>query len=274
MVSDQSHIDARGEDLGELTLVDVALLLVAGVGAGIVNTLVGGGTSIVVPILVLGFGVDTHEANGTNRLAVCFQGVAALWTLRRVTTPSAANPNGVPLGRWSEVGQPALLAFFGAIPGAYIATQLPPEQFKRWVGILLLVAIVFFFVRPRKGSASHPGKTPWGAVIVAFLIGVYGGFLGAGVGVLILLLLRPLLGVSLVEMVPVKVAMVFLLSLSASVVYIAQGQVLWNYALPLVIANIIGGIVGAKLAVLGGDRWIRRVLAVVAAGLALRLLWG
>lgn len=245
-------------------ILELIALLVAGTAAGTINTLVGGGTYIMLPLLVF-LGVPPQVANGTNRIAICFQGLAAARTLR-----------GARIASWSEIIPPALAAFAGGVPGAYLASVMDPDAFRRWMGVILLAGVVLLFLKPRTRGESAPvtaaGRLP--GLAGAFVLGVYGGFLGAGVGVMILLFLTPVLRLDLVRMLAVKVAMVFLLSLSAGVVFVVHGLVSWRIAVPLIIANVIGGVVGAKLAVKGGEVWLRRIVAVIAAVLAGLLIFG
>ncbi len=261
---------------------ELAAIALVGIGAGVINTLVGGGTSMVLPLLIL-LGVDPQVANGTNRLCVAFQAAAAAHTLhgktgvtRRVTL-------------W-----PVLAVVAGSVPGAMLATVLDPALFRDLLGWILLIGVALFFVRRRRppargetdpeaipsaeesGPEPSPGLLPPVGLAVTFLFGVYGGFVGAGIGVLILLYLPPLLGISMVRMVHVKTWMVFTLSGAAGVWYLAAGLVQLEVAAPLLPSYVVGGVVGAKLALKGGERWIRRAVATVAAVLAIAVLagWG
>ena len=109
---------------------------------------------------------------------------------------------------------------------------------------------------------------------MTFLFGVYGGFVGAGIGVLILLYLPPLLRLSMVRMVHVKVWMVFALSAASGLWFLGAGLVDLAVTAPLLPSYVLGGVLGAKLALKGGEKWIRRAVAVVAALLAAMILAG
>ena len=251
----------------------IIAIVIGGIFAGGVNTLVGGGTSIVVPLL-LALGIDPHLANGSNRFCVAFQAGAAAKTFRGKTG-----------ARSKETLTPVLCAVAGAIPGAYLATVLDPELFRDLLGWLLLAGVLLFFAPKRKpaddeaapdpSDPSAPSKPlpPFG-LLVTFLFGVYGGFFGAGIGVLIMLYLPPLLRLPLVRMVEVKVWLVFALSAAAGIVYLLRGQVDLPVVAALLPSYVVGGVLGAKLALGGGEVWIRRAIAVVAAGLAIAILSG
>lgn len=247
---------------------EVVAIVVGGIVGGVVNTLVGGGTSIVLPLL-LALGVPPQLANGTNRLCVAFQAGAAAVALRGRTG-----------GGGKGTGIPVLAALLGAIPGAFLATILDEELYRGLLGWLLLGGVVLFFA-PRRSSpkgGEEPGSDSQGlprlGLLVTFLFGVYGGFLGAGIGVLIMLYLPSLLRLPLVRMVEIKVWMVFALSAAAGLVYLGAGDVDLSVLLPLLPSYVLGGVLGARLALRGGEKWLRRAIALVAAGLAIGVITG
>ena len=251
-------------------------LAIAGTGlvAGIVNTLVGGGSSIVLPLLIY-LNFDPLIANGTNRLCVAFQAGAAAKTFRGKTGATRR-----------EMMVPVTLAVLGAVPGALLASILDPALFEKLLGWILLAGVILFFAPPRTESESRStlgedsngvsaGRAlpPFG-LVMTFFFGVYGGFVGAGIGVLMLLYLPSLLRLPLVQMVEVKVWMVFALSAAAGLVYIVRGQVDLEVMLALLPTYVAGGVIGAKLTLRGGERWARRAIAVVAALLAIAIITG
>ena len=243
----------------------IGAIVVGGLVAGVVNTLVGGGTSIVLPLLIA-LGYDPQLANGTNRFCVAFQAGAAAATFRRHSKQPARQQ--VP---------PIVAAIAGAIPGAWLATWLDPTLFREILGWVLLAGVVFFFTSPKKKDAEGtvPATSlPWSGLVACFLFGVYGGFIGAGIGVLILLYLPRLLGLPLVAMVEIKVWMVLALSAAAGVVYLIEGQVSWGIVAALLPSYMVGGVLGAKLTIRGGERWVRGAIATVAAGLAVLIIAG
>ena len=104
------------------------------------------------------------------------------------------------------------------------------------------------------------------------MLGVYGGFYGAGIGVFILLLLAGAQRLDLVAGNAIKSAVVLFLSLAAAAVFARAGAIDWIAAIPLAVGNGIGGWVGAHLSLQGGNRWIRRVLLVVVVAGVYKLL--
>jgi len=238
------------------------LLVLTGLIAGVINTLAGGGSLLSVPLLVF-LGLPGDIANGTNRVGVLVQSVTALQQLRRDGLDGLRDmrPIIVPVG-------------VGALIGAAGIAQLPAETFERVFGVLMLLLLV----PTLRGAGSLGGGEqppapwhPWTRVAVFFGIGVYGGAIQAGVGLLVLFALART-GMDLVRANAVKVAVVASLTAIATPVFILERQVAWIPAGALVLGFGAGGAIGAKLAVLGGERLIRPVVVVAVIGLAGRML--
>lgn len=239
---------------------------VAGVGlvAGVVNTLVGGGTYLTLPVLTF-LGLPAKVANATNRFAVFFQGVAGARALQK---------HGA--GSIREALPFAVASLVGAIPGAWVVTTFDEEAFRRVMGVILLGGIALLFA-PRRESPVEEGqplRRRGAGLLLALAFGFYCGFLGAGVGVLIMLTFPRLLGATLLRSVVIKVLLVLAGSLAGAVVFLVEGLIDVATVIPLIIGNIIGGSLGGRLAVKGGDRWLRIAVAVVGGGLAIAMIAG
>lgn len=248
-------------------------VLVVGVVAGIVNTISGGGTYLMLPLLVF-CGLEPKAANATNRFAVAFQAVAGAITMHR---------QGIV--RWRVSLVPTAIAAAGGVVGALVTNRLDPEQFRSIAGWILLLGIGLLFVRPRRivapapmtGASSPPAAgrgLRWGGWAATFLVGIYGGFIGAAVGVVILVFLPRLLGLDMVQGVAVKTLMVFAFSASASAVYLWVGLVDLGAAVPVILGYVVGGVVGAKITIAVGDAWVRRFVGLVGAALAIAMIFG
>jgi len=251
---------ASGESIHPLEFTEIALLIGGGLVAGTVNTLAGGGSLLTVPLLVL-CGLPGSLANGSNRVGVLLQNVAAVWSFR---TQGVSE-----LRRTIPVLAPVLL---GALIGAGVVSQLSDALFERIFGVVMLLLLVPTFVW-RRTDADSSGR-PWSrgtARVAFFLIGIYGGAFQAGVGLMLLLALDRS-GIDLVRANAQKVAVVGLLTAVSLPVFIANGQVAWLPAAMLAIGFSGGGALGARLAVREGERLIRPVVAIAVALLAARML--
>ncbi len=233
------------------------LLFAAGCVAGAVNVLAGGGSFLTLPVLIF-LGLPPGVANGTNRVAIVLQNVAAVWGFRRhrIDEPQA----------W---GRAALPATFGAVAGAWLALRTGDEVFQRLLA-LFMVAMSLASVwtpRPRRTGGSLAGFWPAAGFVAA---GVYGGFVQAGVGFLFLAVTSRA-GLDLVRGNAVKVISVLALTLLSLVVFAASGRVAWVPGLALAAGTVAGGLAGVRLTVLKGHRWVRRVVTASALLLAVKL---
>jgi uncharacterized membrane protein YfcA len=241
---------------------EIALLLVCGLLAGIVNTLAGGGSFLTVPLLVL-LGLPGGIANGTNRVGVLVQSVIAAGSFRAYGVLDVRSAG--------KVFAPLAL---GALIGALVVSRLPDATFERAFGAMMLLLLVPSYLRRSRPGAAAVGGRAWSPAVstgMFFLIGVYTGAFQAGVGVLLLLALSHA-GFDLVRANALKVLVVAAGTFVALPVFIIAGQVAWLPAGILAAGLATGAIVGARLAVRGGERLIRPFVIVAVVALALAML--
>lgn len=233
----------------------------AGLVAGTINVLAGGGSLLSVPLLVA-LGLPGDVANGTNRVGILAQNVSATWRFTRdgVSGLQGAVPILAPVA-------------VGSLVGAVAIAQLSGPDFERIFGVVMLL-LLWPTLRGRIGAAAGSEARPWSPLVrsaVFFAIGVYGGAIQAGVG-LILVMALSRSGLDLVRANAVKVVVVGAFTAVAVPVFVYEGLVSWQPALALTLGFFAGGQVGARLAVVGGERLIKPVLAVAVVVLALRML--
>ena len=240
--------------LGDPLAGGVALVL-AGVLAGIANTLAGGGSFVILPLLI-GLGLTPGVANATSRIGVLAHGSAASLTFAR----AGALPGGLVL----RVA-PAMCV--GALGGAWLATRLDDALLRPRFGVILVVWAVVLLVRP--GRFLQPPEQPQApgvaAQLVALVIGVYGGFLQAGVGFPLMALFVSMLGHKTRQANAAKVTVVFVYTLLAMAVFAAAGQVAWREGAILAVGMILGGVLGAKLQLHVGPGVVRWAMVVMVA---------
>ncbi len=243
-------------------------LLLFGVGsvAGVLNVVAGGGSFLTLPVLIF-LGLPPTLANGTNRVGVVLQNVGAVWSFRR---------HG--MIDWSYLLWAALPAMVGAVLGSWVALRVGDELFQNILVFLMVAVTLWTLWDPLKKTqlkASGSSQTPVVAVLVAgfFLSGVYGGFIQAGVGFLILAT-TSLAGLDLVRGNAVKVLSVLCFGVVSLGMFAWQDKVDWWIGLALGTGMALGGLVGVKLTVLKGHAWIKRVVTVTIIVFALRLWFG
>ncbi len=245
-----------------MNLLHILLLFGVGLAAGILNVLAGGGSLLTLPVLLF-LGLPAAVANGTNRIAILAQNIVATDSFRR--------SGHLPLKIVLICAPPAVI---GSVLGAEMAVGIGEALFRRILaGVIVLVCVVMIIdpVRRLNFDARTLTRTRTAALAGTFLlIGLYGGFIQAGVGFLIIagLLIH---GLDLVRINAVKVCVVGLFTITALVVFVAHGQVDWRLGIALAAGNSLGGWLGSRLAVAKGHAWIRKLVLVVAVLFAVKL---
>ena len=242
------------------------LLLGAGLIAGVLNVIAGGGSFLTLPILMF-LGLPPGVANGTNRVGILLQNVGAV---------SAFQREGVL--DWRSVLWAAIPSVPGAALGVWLALIVSDQAFKRILAILMVSLSLWtlWSKRSQPEDVDLEGTpTPSTGRLVAvgcafFLIGVYGGFVQAGVGFLILAGTTAA-GLDLVRGNAVKVLTVLCFTALSLALFAINGRVDWGMGLVLAVGTTIGGIIGARLTMLKGHRWVRGVVTVTMVLFALKL---
>ena len=244
----------------ELNVLTALILVGAGFLTGLINTLAGGGSLLSLPILML-VGMPSTVANATNRVGIALQNRAAsgLFYRRRVLNVK-------------EGVLTALPALGGAAIGAFAAAELDERVFDIALGIVLLVMVFTLFFDPKSLLEERNRKPPLAVQIpIFFLIGLYGGFVQAGVGLLIIVALTHMMGHELVRTSAQKVLIILLQSALSLAVFASYGLVEWAAGLVLAFGSMAGATVGVHLAIkrgAGAVRWFI-VLAVLLSSLRL-----
>ena len=242
-----------------MSFTDVLILAFGGLGAGVINTMAGGGSTITVPLLVFA-GVPGTYANGSNRVGILPACLAAVLSFRRL---------GVSGFRDSKVI--FLPVIFGSLVGSILINKLGDDQFERLFA-LLVIPIVILTLLPQK-SKPKERKSSWNSptiILIFFAVGLYGGAIQAGVGLLMVLTLSRS-GFDLVVANSIKVMINALVTVIALPVFIFSGKISWGPALVLAAGLTVGGWLGAKWTVVGGERVVRWVMVAAALGLSGKL---
>lgn len=241
------------------------ILAVIGVGfvAGFINTLAGSGSLLTLPLLMF-LGLPANVANGTNRIAILLQNVVGVSSFKqqKVLNFREAFIIGIP-------------AVAGSLLGARIAINLNELIMERTIGFLLVVMFFIIILRPAewlKKKQDQSALTRWVQIPVFFVIGVYGGFIQAGVGFFLLAGLVLGAGFDLVRANAIKVFIVLLYTPFALAIFMLHQQVHYTIGLILAIGNMLGAFVGSRVAVNWGPVFVRWVLLITLFVASLELL--
>jgi uncharacterized protein len=233
------------------------LVLVGGGLAGVINTLAGSGSLVTLPLLIF-LGLPATVANGTNRVGVTVQCLVGLETLRR---------GGKLRGEGSVWYIAPVLA--GALVGAAIAAQMSPEGMELAIAVVMALMLVVILINPqswlREASELHEGRPPLWLLAVFFVVGVYGGFIQAGVGILLLAALVLGAGYEMIEATAVKLLIAAIFTAGALVVFVLNDQVHWGYGAMMAVGQSLGAWGAARFAVESehAATWVRRLLVVI-----------
>jgi uncharacterized membrane protein YfcA len=240
------------------------LVVSAGLLVGFINTLAGSGSLISLPLLMF-LGLPANVANGTNRIGIFLQSVVAALSFRKQK-----------IFKWNEAFYITIPAVIGAFPGAVIAANIPKEFLNYAIGILLIFMFFIVLLKPEqwvKGKAgtikARPGILQ---IIIYFLIGVYGGFIQAGIGFFLLSALVLSSGYDLVKANALKVFITGAFTLIVLPVFIYYDQI--NYLLGGLLAagSMVGAWIATKIAVKKGPVFIRYFLLIIILVSSIKLL--
>ncbi len=265
-----------------------AVIAGAAFAAGLINSIAGGGTLVSFPAL-LWTGRDPVLASATSTVALWPASLAGAYGFRREQKGGAR--------LFVLFAAPSLA---GGILGAVLLLRTPSPTFARLVPFLILFATLLLAVQEplsrrlrgarrerggarldersgadasERGGAAHAGETSrawWaGALVFQFFVGVYGGYFGAGIGILMLAALGLLGFTDIHRMNALKNLLALCINGVAALYFVASGAVIWADVLVMTLAAVAGGYSGARLAYRLGRRFVR--LAVIAIGLAMSI---
>ena len=246
-------------------LTVLLLLGLAALAAGFVDAVVGGGGLIQLPALLLGLpSAQPVEILATNKLAsICGTSVSSATYYRRVRPDPRTF---LPL---------MALAFTGAFLGALVASNLPREAFEPIVLVALILVGAYVVLKPGMGEVTTlryaAGRHLWTAMVVGFVIGFYDGALGPGTGSFFVFALVGLLGYSFLEGSAKARMANWATNLGALCLFVPQGAVLWKVGLLMGVCNLVGGYVGARVAVSRGAGFVRVFFIVVVSAFIVRI---
>lgn len=250
---------------GEVDLTLLALMALAGLAAGWIDAVVGGGGLIQLPALVLGFpGASPAQLLATNKIASIAGTTTSSITYVRRIKPDLRT--ALPM---------AGIAFLGAVGGALIGIHIPKAAFNPIILVMLVVVGAYTLFKPSLGQvtalrftgARHTGS----AMVVGFLIGVYDGALGPGTGSFLIFALVGLLGYAFLEASAKAKITNFATNLGALAVFVPGGYVMWQPGLVMAVANIVGGYVGARTAIARGSGFVRAVFIAIVLAFVIRI---
>ncbi|GMA32612.1 TSUP family transporter [Litorihabitans aurantiacus] len=252
----------------EVDLLTLALLLLAGLAAGWVDAVVGGGGLIQLPALLIAFGPGAApvHALATNKLASVMGTTVSATTFYRRVRPDLTT--AIPA---------ALAALAGACGGAVLASRIPREAFTPIIITVLIGVLVLVLARPQLGASTRlrfdGARHRLIAAAIGLVIGAYDGLLGPGTGTFLVLALVGLLGYAFLNASALAKIVNLATNVGALIFFVPSGSVVWEVGLIVGVANLVGGYIGARMAIARGSGFVRVVLVVVVTALVAKLGW-
>ncbi|NOZ12247.1 MAG: sulfite exporter TauE/SafE family protein [Acidobacteria bacterium] len=239
-------------------------LCVAAFFAGIFNTMAAGGSFLMLPLLIMA-GLPATVANGTNRISLLAQNSMSVYGFHRKRI--------FDLETSVRLMIPALL---GSVGGALMSVKIPDTVFQKIISVLMLVFVVVSVYRERRTAAGKPALKPGPVItfILFFCVGVYGGFIQAGVGLFLIGSIRFATGLDLVKTNSVKVFIIASYTVVAILVFALNGKIDWKIAAAVAVAQGAGGYAGTRIAIKGGEKLVKKLIFAALILMAVKLFLG
>lgn len=248
---------------------ELVVVLLAGIGAGAINAVVGSGTLITFPTLVA-FGVPPVSATMSNAIGLVAGSVSGTWGYRRELA-----------GQWPRLRWQIPASMIGAIIGCWLLMHLPEKVFEAVVPVLLVAALILVaaqpriqaWVRKRIGEATHADSAGTGlttsrlATLVAatFVIGIYGGYFTAAQGILLMAAMGVIVSDDLQRLNAAKNLLALVVNVVAALTYtiVAFDRINWAAAGLIAVGSLLGGVIGARYGRRLSPTMLRSVIVIV-----------
>ncbi|MFE2540881.1 sulfite exporter TauE/SafE family protein [Actinacidiphila glaucinigra] len=255
-----------------MTWWHAVIILVAGIWAGAINSVVGSGTLVTFPVLVA-LGYPPLTATTSNAIGVAPGSLSGAMGYRHELK-----------GFGPQLARLSVASFFGAICGTVLLLSLPPNAFESFLPLLVGLAVVLVAVQPKVSGwiarrraadgvedANHPGITPL-LLFFTFLIGVYGGYFTAAQGVLMMGVMGMMLSEPLQRLNGVRNVLSALVNVVAGTIYAFGAPVNWSVVALLAVGSTLGGQLGAKIGLKLKPAVLRGVIVAVGVGAMVHLV--
>lgn len=244
-----------------MNLENIFLLFFIGVFTSFINVISGGGSALVLPILIM-MGMDAATANGTNRVAILALTASAVLSMQK---------NNVSDFKFSL--KMSLFTLPGVVLGALYAQYVSTESFKDILGFVIFM-IIGFMILPdqiRKKIIKNLSQYPKLIYVSMLFVGFYGGFLQVGVGFILMLFLQSFLDIDLVKVNMHKVFIILVYTIPALLIFWINDNIQWIPGIILAVGNAIGAWWSAKISIIKGNDFIKFFLFISLIIMSLKM---
>lgn len=244
-------------------MLEYFLLIGVGFIAGFINTIAGGGTLLTMPMLIF-MGLPPSVANGTNRVAILIQ--TAIGVKGFQTKGISTHPFSVYLG---------VSALLGSLIGAQIAVDINGAIFNKILSGIMVLVVLIMLLKPKVQLSEvmerTTGKYLYVSIVIFFFLGIYGGFINAGIGFMMLIVLPYVNRLSLVKSNATKVAVVCVYTIGAVAMFAINDKIDWKYGLILAVGNASGAWLSSRWSVGKGDKMVKIFVVIMICILSVKL---
>lgn len=247
----------------ELGIEIIGLLFFVALVAGFIDAIAGGGGLITIPAL-LAAGLPPAVALGTNKLQACGGSFSAsLYFIRQRAV------------KISEVWLLIVLAFVGATVGTILIQQIDSGVIKKFLPFLVFAIGVYFLFTPKLGEEDRQKRVSYAvfSFTAAFGIGFYDGFFGPGTGSFFSLAFITLLGFNLAKATAHAKVLNFTSNIASLIFFMIGGQIMWSLGIAMMIGQIIGAHLGAKMVLTKGKALIRPMVVIMSFIMTAKMIY-
>lgn len=251
----------------ELSFMQVFLCGIAFFGAGLVDSISGGGGLITIPVM-LALGIPTHFITGTN--------ITSAWVGTGVAAGKFIKSKNV---HWKSALITLPFAAAGASLGAKLNLLMPEQYLKVFMIAAIPCIAVFLLVNKQFGEQDRATEQPTGKIVlwsalIGIILGTYMGFYGPGAGLFFMLAYAAFLKMNMVRANGNARFVIAIAMIGAVITYAASGAIIWKLVIVATIFNVVGSYIGASLAIKKGAKIIRPVTFIVLALLIIKIIRG
>lgn len=240
------------------------LLVVVGIIVGIINTMSGGGSLLTLPVLIF-VGLPSNVANGTNRIAIFIQ---SIFNIAGYKSKNAIDKSKFPIYL-------SISATIGALIGSKLAIDIKGELFNKILAVVMITIVGFMIFRPKQNfhqlADRVTGKYLKFSILAFFFVGIYGGFIQAGTGIFILLILSSINHLTLIKSNIIKVIVMFIYTSAALLMFGLNLKLDWIAGLTLASGQAAGGWFTSRWSVNKGDGIVKVFLIIMVTAMAIKL---
>ncbi|MCM4153622.1 sulfite exporter TauE/SafE family protein [Arenibacter sp. N53] len=240
------------------------LLALVGFAVGGLNTLAAGGSLLTLPMLIF-MGLPASVANGTNRIAVLTQGIANVAGYK---------------SKGKEIASPFILylsivATAGTLIGSNLAIDIDDSAFNKILAIVMVLIVIVMVIKPKIHINDFEelitGKRQFWGMVAFFFIGIYGGFIQAGTGIFVLLVLSSINHLTLMKSNVIKAVVMVVYTSAALILFGLNGKLDWEIGLTLASGQTLGGWLTSRWSVDKGDGIVKILLIIVVICMSIKL---